>query len=87
MLTSMDALVEMYFASRDPQFYVGEDEEDPNDIISELEMFEIEEEDPESLAEYRKEAIKLLKRCRDAGIEENEYEFFWPVLDRLGIAY
>ena len=87
MNVSIDCLAELTYSGHDPQFFAGEDSEDPEDLRNEIEYFEIEDDDPESLEICKKNIKSLLRRCEEAGMTECDYETLWPVLDRLGIRY
>ena len=83
----MDWLAENAYSGRDPQFYVNEDSEDPDELRYAIDTYEIEDGDPESLAVCKKEVQSLLSRCEEAGMIEYCYETLGPVLDRLGFIY
>ena len=87
MNVSVDCLAESAYSMRDPQFYVDEDTEDPEDLRYAIDTYEIEEESPESLEVCKKEVRSLLRRCEEAGMIDYCYEALGPVLDRLGFVY
>ena len=87
MNASIDCLAELTYSRHDPQFYVDENSEDPEELRSEIEHFEIEDEDLESLEVCKKNVKSLLRRCEEAGMTACDYETLWPVLDRFGIRY
>lgn len=87
MNVCMDWLAENAYSMHDPQFYVDEDAEDPEELRYAIDSYEIEEEDPESLEICKKEVQSLLRRCEEAGMTDYCYETLGPVLDRLGFIY
>ena len=87
MYVSIDSLAELTYSGHDPQFYADEDSEDLGELRYEIECFEIEDDDLDSLEVCKKNIKSLLRRCEEAGMTECDYETLWPVLDRLGIRY
>lgn len=87
MNVSVDCLAENAYSMRDPQFYVDEDTEDPEELRYAIDCYEIEDEDPKSLEICKKEVRSLLRRCEEAGMIDYCYESLGPVLDRLGFVY
>ena len=87
MSVSIDLLAENAYSGRDPQFYVDEDTEDPEELRYAIDTYEIEDDDSESLAVCKKEVKALLRRCEEAGMIDYCYETLGPVLDRLGFIY